>query len=206
MHKKYIINNNNFISYEILDNFVIVNFIFFDTLENLKTCIKKYIDYFMSLDVDFLGGYPGTCNPLVIKNIIDVLSEYNLEYKILYNNEEVIDAKNFIEKIIDPCVLKILSMPDENARQSVCDGAVGKNASKEGFGLCCIFSQLNKKTEGPKTPIRYYKVDEKGFLYEEFSEKPSDNAYYYKSIRLKDMFKSHKILLENGVLKYLPKD
>jgi len=206
MFKKYNIDENNFISYEILDNFVIVKFIFFDTVDNLKVCIKKYIDYFMTLNVDFLGCYPGTCNPIVIDSTINVFSCYELKYRIFYDGEEINNIQSFIKKTIKPCTQKILSIPNQNISQSACDGEIGRNASKEGFKSCCIFGQLNKKTEGPKTPIRYYKVDENGFLCEEFLEKPSDNAYYYKSIRLKDMFKSHKILLENGVPKYLPKD
>jgi hypothetical protein len=206
MSIKYSIDDKNFISYEILDNFVIVKFIFFDKVSNLKDCIKEYIDYFMTLDVDFLGCYPGTCNPVVIQSTANIFSEYGLKYRIFYNGEEVPSPKNFIEKTVKPCVQKILSMPNENISQSACDGNVGKNASKEGFGSCCIFGQLNKKTKDVKTPIRYYKVDDQGFLCEEFLEKPNDSAYYYKSIRLKDMFKSYKILLDNGFLKYLPKD
>jgi hypothetical protein len=196
---KYFINENNFINYEIVNDFVMVRSIFYDDFSFLSQHIFAYIDFFANIEnVNFLGGYPGTFNPLVVRYVLDYLKNKNFNYRIFYDKQEVKDIQRFERVILESRVQQSLLVDSPSVLQSACNGYVGQALEKSGFKRCCVFSPLKINYDYVKTPIKYYEIDSQGYLIAEYDEKPSRGGRYYQSYRLKPMFDTGVIRIENG--------
>lgn len=206
MISKYKINDNNLINFELIDNFAVIHFIHFDNPNNLFNHMKEYFDYIASLDgIDFLGSYPGCSNPLVVQAGINVIKYYGFNYRIFYDKEEVRDIEIFEEKTLIPSVEKIQSVMNTLSFIKGLHVVTTKIAIDNGFRDCAVFSPLKKNYSHIKLPIKFYEIDKDGFLVAEFEEKPKDNKNYHQSIKMKKMFSTHQIKLENGKPQYHPK-
>jgi hypothetical protein len=204
---QYKINDNNFINYEILEDFVMVKSIFYDDVNVLFERINHYMDYFSKLEnINFLGTFPGTCNPLVISYALDYVRNRKFLFRIFYDGIEYNDTRLFRRNILIPAFEYALTIPSENVLQSACSGAVGIASEKNGFKKCCLFCPLKKYYSYVKTPIRYYEIGADGTFTQEYQEKPIQNKIYYQSIRLKNMFPLYNIVMKNGKINYLPKN
>ena len=196
---KYSINKNNYINYELFENFVLVRSIFFDDIGLLKNSIKTYIDFFSTIDgADFLGAYPGTTNPLVVRYVLDYIVDKNFNYRIFYDGSEVPSIQAFEKTKLKQAVDQALKVSSPSILQSACEGAVVISCANSGFMKCCVFSPLKINYNYIRTPIKYYELDSNNFIVNEFSEIPDINKTYYKSIRLAPMFTSRVIRIENG--------
>jgi hypothetical protein len=203
---KYSINANNFIRYEIINDIVMIKWLFYDDVNLLSSSIFNYIDYLSTINnVEFLGWYPGTFNPLVVKYVLDYAKNKNFNYRIFYDLNEVFSVKAFEKTILQYNVEASLNIPGETVFQSSCDGPVGKISQQNGFKKCCVFTSLRQNNNIVKTPIKYYEIDDQGFLVQEHSEKPKNNKKYYQSFRIENLFRSMKIKIENGKLVYYQK-
>jgi hypothetical protein len=200
---KYNINQNNFIVYETLDEFIMIRSLFYDDVRLLFDSIFHYMSYLSVVnDAEFLGWYPGTYNPLVVRYVLDYTQSKNFNYRIFYDLMEVADVQSFERTILNSSVQKALSVDSEITLQSACQGDVGRVAAQDGFKKCCVFTPLKKNYNLIKTPIKYYEIDDRGFLIQEHLEKPINNKKYYQSTRLGPLFSSLIISVENEKLKY----
>ena len=198
MNKKYFIDEKNYIGYEIIENFVFVRYLFFANQRDIPNSIRQYINYFVSLEnIDFLGFYPGTYNPIIVKSLIETIKELNFKYRIFYNKFEIKNIQEFEENTLQDYYDKMSLTCSDSI--SACDDL------NLGFQRCAVFSSLSQNQKTVKTPIKYYEVNDEGFLVEEFDELPNDNKKYHESIKIKDMFPICNIKIENGKIKYFPK-
>jgi hypothetical protein len=203
MISKYKINDNNLINFELIDNFAVIHFIHFDNPNNLFACMKEYFDHIASLDgIDFLGSYPGCSNPLVVRAGINVIKQYGFNYRIFYDKNEVDDIQKFEEKTLDLNVEKIQSIIDTLSFVKGLHVVTTNIAINNGFKDCAVFSPLKRNYDQVKLPVKFYEIDKDGFLIAEFEEKPKNNKNYYQSIKIKKIFPTHNIKLENGKPKY----
>ncbi len=203
---KYILNDNNFINYEIIDDFIMVKSVFYDDVNFLQQGIFNYIDYFATIsDVNYLGAFPGTCNPFVIKYALDYLKNKKFKYRIFYDQLEVDSVAEFENFTLKSAFESALSIPNDIKLQSACYGTVGVISAQNGFKSTGFFSPLKKNYEYVKTLLRYYEYDTQGVIIQECQEKPEKNKDYYQSIRLRPMFQMYKIVLIDGKPNYFPK-
>jgi hypothetical protein len=200
---KYNINQNNFIVYETLDEFIMIRSLFYDDVRLLFDSIFHYMNYLSVVnDAEFLGWYPGTHNLLVVRYVLDYTQSKNFNYRIFYDLMEVAGVQSFERTILNSSVQKALSVDSEITLQSACQGDVGRVAAQDGFKKCCVFTSLKKNYNFIKTPIKYYEIDDRGFLIQEHLEKPRNNKKYYQSTILGPLFSSLIISVENKKLKY----
>lgn len=196
---KYFINENNFINYEIVNDFVMVRSIFYDDASLLSQRIFAYIDFFATIEnVNFLGGYPGTFNPLVVRYVLNYLKNKNFNYRIFYDKQEITDIQQFESIVLKSRVRQALSVNSPSVLQSACKGYIGQALEQSGFKRCCVFSPLKINYDYVRTPIKYYEIGPQGYLIGEYDEKPARGGRYYQSYRLKPLFDTRIIRIENG--------
>ena len=205
--KKYNIDKNNFINYEILNDFVLVNFLFTDNYANLEFQVKHYVDYLRDLNIGkFFAVYPGTPNIIIINTLLNIAHENNLNYRLYYDQQEILDKTNFENTIIKPAHEQIsISLETYNKSQSACSGEVGVFCEQNGLKWFGIIFPFSNTIDYVPSPIKYYRISEDGYLVEEYDDNPNDGGNYWKSMRIKEKFATELIKIENGKPKYYAK-
>lgn len=197
----------NAIGYSILNDFVIVNFILFNDSINLFHTIKHFFDYFIDNfpQCNFLISYPGSPNPLVAKAGLDVFKFYNFNYRIYYDGDEILDKENFEQNILTKHI-ELLSDIHSAEPQCACKGNIASCSRAVGFKQFGVCSPLKSGINSTQSLLRYYKMDEDGYLISEHEEKPTDTDKLWRSIKLQENFQNHRIRIENNTVRYYPLD
>lgn len=204
MIKRFKVDNLNYISYKIVNDYGVIYYLNLDDVAKILPCMHEYFKHLKSLDLEYVGCYPGCNNPLVIKAAIDVIKSYNFNYRLFYNKEEVKNLTEFEQGILDLSVSKCMTVKDINAQCS-CSGQIGQFSKQNGFKVCSVFAPLKRNLKNIQLPMRYYEIKQDGFLVGEYMEKPNNNKKYYEAVGLEEMFLTNDIQLINEKLKYHPK-
>jgi len=198
-------DENNFMSYEQINNFILMRYMVFDNAESLAVRMKFYFDTFAAIDgAEYLGSFPGTINPVVVQAGIEVIKEYQYPYRVFYNSDEVEDVPNFERLTLNPVYRLALAL-NSNEKQAACEGRIYDLAKISGFGTCAVYSPLKPTISTVLTPIKYYLMDSEGVLISESADKPPAGVNYFSSVRLGSMFRQNIIQIQNGKPTYRPK-
>jgi hypothetical protein len=202
----YTFDANNRIHYEVIEDIILMKFLFFDNPSTLSARMKYYFDFFASLPgMLYLGSFPGTINPVVAKAGLDVIKSYGYNYRIFYNLSEITDLSNFELTVLNPASQRCLARAGVNITQSACNGPIAQFAKSINFGDCAVYSPLRGDIQTVKTPIKYYKINPDNSLTDEFDELPQDGFSYYGAVRLRPMMANNRVVLENGKPRYYPR-
>lgn len=204
MIRRFKADNLNYINYRVINDCGIIYYLNFDDVARILPCMHEYFKHLRSLDLEYVGCYPGCNNPIVVKAAIDVIKSYDFSYRIFYNKEEVKNLVEFEKNILDPSISKCMIIKDVNAQCS-CSGQMGQFSKQNGFNVCSVFAPLKTNVKNIKTPIRYYEINQDGFLVSTYIEKPKNDKKYYEAVGLEEMFLTNDIQLVNDKLKYHPK-
>lgn len=201
MLARHVLDNDRSIEYQILGEFVLVNFVYYLDSDTLINDVRTYFNYFGNLPgVSFLGGYPGTPNPIFIDSVLRIVKEKGFNYRIFYDKEEIAaaDLNNFEITTLNPSLV-VAKAKQKRGRQAVCDLDLGNR-----FKPCAVFCPLIENIP-VKTPVKYYRLDATNTFIDELEHKPNDNSLYYSSVRLSELFRTKIIKLENNKPVFYPK-
>lgn len=204
MIKRFKVDNLNYINYRIINDYGLIYYLNFDDIAKILPCMHEYFKHLKSLDLKYVGCYPGCNNPLVIKAALDVIKSYDFSYRIFYNKEEVKNLIDFEQNILNPNINKCLAI-NNVIPQCSCSGQIGQFSRQNGFNICSVFAPLKRNIKNIQLPMRYYEIDQNGFLINELTEKPKNDKKYYETVDLEEMFLKNNIQLVNDKLKYYPK-
>ena len=204
MIKRFKVDNLNYMNYKIVNDYGIIYYLNFDDVARILSYMHEYFKHLRSLDLEYVGCYPGCNNPLVIKAALDVIKSYGFSYRIFYNKEEVKNLIEFEQDILDPSIAKCMSI-NVNNPQCSCSGQIGEFSKQNGFKICSVFAPLKRNLKNIQLPMRYYEIKQDGFLVGEYMEKPSNNKKYYEAVGLEEMFLTNDIQLIDEKLEYHPK-
>lgn len=204
MIRRFKVDNLNYINYRIINDYGLIYYLNFDDIAKILPCMYEYFKHLRSLDLEYVGCYPGCNNPIVVKAAIDVIKSYDFNYRIFYNKEEVKNLIDFEQNILNPSISKCMIIKDINAQCS-CSGEIGQFSKQNGFNICSVFAPLKKNIKNIKIPIRYYEINQDGFLISTYIEKPKSDKKYYEAVGLEEMFLTNDIQLVNNKLKYHPR-
>jgi hypothetical protein len=200
----YKLDADNLISYHLLGDFVLVDFVTYTEPANLLDTIRTYFNYFAGLpNVSFWGSFPGTCNPLVVRANLDVVKEKGFSYRVFYAKEEIAaeDLARFERTVLYPHV-NAANAQAKRGKQFACEADVGNGSNVNGFKQCSIFAPLKENTLPVRTPIKFYQMDAEGVLVAEFDEKPQTGENFFVATRLSDLFKLKKIKIADSKPKF----
>lgn len=203
----YQIDQNNHINYEMIDNFVVVKFLFYYDADTLQQEIVQYYTYLSEShpNASFLTSYPGTTDPFVVKFHLEAMDQLGLSYRVHLDGSEVSDVNLFRVGQLNSFIQRSEAFMRRNQLQLACSNEVSEYCKSEGFSMCSVTTQLRTGDLEVDSLIRYYEIDGDNNLVSEHRIKPNTGNFYH-SIRLRDKFANRIVKLVDGKPRYYPKD
>lgn len=202
----YKIDANNHINYEILENFIVVKFLYYYDVDTLPQQLLRYYAYLAQshLNAQYLTSYPGTTDPFVVDLHLNAMDELGLLYRVHLDGDEVNNIGNFRSGLLNSFIQRSRAFMQRNKLQLACSNEVSQFCKAEGFAMCSVTTQLRPGAHPVDSLIRYYEIDNDDNIVAEHVDKPNVSKLYH-SIRLRDKYATRKIKLVDGRPRFYPK-